>query len=207
MLRYRKILSRRSSAYRKDTVSHFGNRFWQLSETRGVCEPTKSAKHSPQPDALHHITTHINTIIYSVRCCFAIEHPRPGGWRRDGCASAPELFHERKGPVHGSVPSGSGRTTPVVRGIGGLKGNGCAQGLHGACPGRPVRGPAHGGAESRHRTLPAPRPASPGSCCPRVPFTAGARAFRLALPAPRPVFRRGLSTPGIPPGGRAGSSL
>ena len=199
-------MSRRSSAYRKDTVSHFENRFWQLSKTRGCVNRQKSAKHSPQPDALHHITTHINTIIYSVRCCFAIEPPWPEGWRQDGCASAPELFHERKGPVHGSVPA-LRASAPAVRGIGGLKGNGCAQGLHGAYPGRPVRGTACGRAELRHRTLPAPRPASPGSCCPRVPFTAGARAFRLALPAPRPVFRRGLSTPGIPPGGRAGSSI
>lgn len=51
-----------------------------------MCEPTESAKPSPQPDALHHITTHINTMIYSVRCCFAIEHPWPEGWWRDGCA-------------------------------------------------------------------------------------------------------------------------
>ena len=176
-----------------------------VSGDQGVCEPTKSAKPSPQPDALHHITTHINTIIYSVRYCFAIEHPWPEDWWRDGCASAPELFHERKGPIHGSVPA-LRASAPAVRGIGGLRGNGCAQGLHGAYPGRPARGPAHGGAEPRHRALPAPRPTSPGSCCPRVPFTTGARAFRLALPAPRPVFRRGLSTPGIPPGGRAGSS-
>ena len=158
-----------------------------------MCEPTESAKHSPQPDALHHITTHINTIIYSVRCCFAIERPWPEGWRRDGRAE------RRNSSTKGKVVHG--------RGIGGLKGNGCAQGLHGAYPGRPVRGPEHGGAESRHRALPAPRPTSPGSCCPRVPFTADARAFRFTLPAPRPVFRRGLSTQGIPPGGRAGSSI
>lgn len=156
-----------------------------------MCEPTESAKHSPQPDALHHITTHINTIIYSVRCCFAIEHPWPKDWRRDGRAERRNSSTKGK-VVHGSVPSG---------------GNGCAKGLRGAYPGRPVRGTACGRVELRHRALPAPSPTSPGSCCPRVPFTAGARAFRFTLPAPRPVFRRGLSTPGIPPGGRAGSSV
>ena len=185
MLRYRKILSSRNSAYRKDTVSLFGNRFWQLSKTGGgVCEPTESAKPSPQPDALHHITTHINTIIYSVRCCFAMEHPWPEDWWRDGCAERRNSSTKGKAPSLGSVPA-LRASAPAVRGIGGLRGDGCAQGLHGAYPGRPVRGTACGRVDLRHRTLPAPRPTSPGSCCPRVPFTAGARAFRLALPAPR----------------------
>lgn len=173
---------------------------------QGVCEPTESAKHSPQPDALHHITTHINTIIYSVRCCFAIEHPWPEGWRRDGCAE------RRNSSAKGKAPS-TEVFRPVQAGLprpfagSAAWGNGCARGLHGAYPGRPVHGTACGRVELRHRTLPAPRPASPGSCCPRVPFTAGARAFRFTLPAPRPAFRRGLPAPGIPPGGRAGSSL
>ena len=58
---------------------------------QGVCEPTESAKPSPQPDALHHITTHINTIIYSVRYCFATEHPWPEGWGGTDARSAGSL--------------------------------------------------------------------------------------------------------------------
>ena len=170
-----------------------------------MCEPTESAKHSPQPDALHHITTHINTIIYSVRCCFAIEHPWPKDWRRDGRAERRNSSTKGK-VVHGECsvrfrpdcPGHSRDRRPEGKRVCA----GTAWRISGtACP-RP-----HGGAESRHRALPAPRPTSPGSCCPRVPFTAGARAFRFTLPAPRPVFRRGLSTQGIPPGGRAGSSI
>ena len=148
-----------------------------------MCEPTESAKHSPQPDALHHITTHINTIIYSVRYCFAIEHPWPEGWRRDGCASAPELFHEGKGRPRKC--SGAPRICPGRsrdrRPEGKRVCAGTAWRISGtACP----RPRARRGGTTTPCLACAPSDVS-GELLPRVPFTAGARAFRFTLPAPR----------------------
>ena len=81
-------------------------------------------------------------------------------WRHGGTKATVGVRHAHRSACSFSILRQAGRDPHILSAEG-----------HG-----PVRGPAHGGAELRHR----------------------------ALPAPRPVFRRGLSTPGIPPGGRAG---
>ena len=61
---------------------------------------------------------------------------------------------------------------------------------------------AKSGSQGAGTRLPDPRPVG-GATAARVRY---AVSFS-SLPAPRPVFRRRLSAPGIPPGGRAGSSI